>query len=157
MNFNNYSQLQVWIEENRTKNDKAISVTECKKWDKLINYNETPFPCVCSSRNPECIFIETYYEVMKTYNLIQKEDVCANAIMEYNKIKDNKNAIFEWVKYYEGLGKKVLHFNPIITIKINQEPYKVEQIVLPESELKSLLEFKDIFTEFYYSEEYVNY
>ena len=157
MIFKDFNHVHNWIEENVKKLSYVVSVSECKKWDKCFNYNETPFPCVCPTRNNECIFIETYYEVYKAFLLIQKEQEYLQALEQYYKIKCNKNAVLEWVKYYEPIGTELLHFNPIIKIKIKQEPYEVKQIVLPENELQNLLKFKDIFTEYYCSDKYENY
>lgn len=147
-----------WLISNKDKLDSSIRNTECYKWTKWQNDNTIHvFPCVCSSRNKECIFIETYYEVQKAYLLNQKNQQYLYAIEEYHKIKHNKNAIFEWVKYYENLGKEVPCFNPIIRIKTQQEPYEIEEIVLPKVEFLNLLKFKEIFNQYYYSEEYENH
>ena len=154
----NLENIQNWLISNNNKLNDSISTTECYKWTKWQKDNSIHvFPCVCPTRNNECIFIETYYEVQKAFLLIQKEQEYLQALEQYHKIKHNKNAVFEWVKYYKPLGTELLHFNPIIKIKIKQETYEVKQIVLPESELLNLLKFKDIFTEHYCSDEYENY
>ncbi|WP_309726896.1 hypothetical protein [Mesonia maritima] len=101
--------------------------------------------------------METYYEVQKIHKLIQREQEYIEALEQYNKIKHNKNAVFEWVKNNEKLGVELLHFSSIIKIKIQQEPYELKQVGLAENELQYLLKFKEIFTEYYYSEEYENY
>ena len=153
-----FGNIKSWLMTQENKLKKSIIKTECYKWAKWQKDNSTHvFPCVCPTRNSECIFIETYYEVNKAFLLIRKEQEYLEALEQYQKIKHNKNAVFEWVKYFEPLGIELLHFNPIIKIKIKQEPYEVKQIVLPESELHNLLKFKDIFTEYYCSGEYENY
>lgn len=150
--------VRKFLLENKSRFDNYIKNTECHKWTKWQRDNSINiFPCVCPIRNKECIFIEIYYEVQKVCNLIQKEQEFLDALKQYYKIKHNKKAIFEWIKCYELLGNELLHFNPIIKIKIKQEPYEVKNIVLPESELHNLLKFKNIFTEYYYSNEYENF
>ncbi|MCB0745880.1 MAG: hypothetical protein KDC90_00320 [Ignavibacteriae bacterium] len=158
LNFKSLNHIEDWLEENKIVFQDSIQRTECYKWTRWQDDNSMHvFPCVCSSRNKECIFIETYYEVQKAYLLIQKKQQYLYAIEEYHKIKHNKNAIFEWVKYYENLGKEVLYFNPEIKINTQQEPYEIEEVVLSEGQCLNLLKFKEIFSEYYCSEEYGNY
>jgi len=155
MKINN---IENWLKENRKTFLNSIEQTECKKWARWNEDNLTHiFPCVCPNRNPECIFIETYCEVQKSYYLIQKEQDYLEALEQYYKIKHNKSAVLEWAKYYEYIGEDILAFTPVIKIKIQQRPYKVKQIVLPEKEMQNLLKFQEIFTGYYYSEEYENY
>jgi len=154
----NIEGLGSWLISHENRLKESIIKTDCYKWTRWQEDNSTHiFPCVCPNRNPECIFIETYYEVQKAYYLIQKEQDYLEALEQYYKIKHNKSAVLEWAKYYEYLGKDILAFNPVIKIKIQKEPYKVKQIVLPKKEMKYLLKFKEIFAEYYYSSEYENY
>lgn len=152
------NDLSLWLVENQDDLDNSIIKTDCYKWTRKHGDNSVHvFPCVCSVRNKECIFIETYYEVQKAWNLLKKEQECINALEQFNQIKHNRNAIFEWVRSHEGLAKPILHFKPIVTICVSPEPYQVQHIQLPENQFKNLLKFKEIFTEYYYSSEYEDY
>lgn len=157
MKFKSFSDLHNWITQRTDQVQERSLNTDCLKWKKWIQNDEIPFPCVCSTRNEECIFMETYYELQQAYYLFQKERQYLEALHQYNKDRYNKNAVFEWVKFYESLGSELIHFSKIIKIKIEQEPYQVKKIVLPESEIQNLLKFQEIFNEYYYSEEYENY
>lgn len=158
MNQINVYNVELWLKENKKTFLNYIEQTECRKWSKWLADNSIHvFPCACSTRNKECIFIEGYFEVYKIYSLRSRySDIC-EASKQYYKIKDNRKAVFEWVKYYEELGKKTLHIKPQIKITISSEPYQVEVINIPKNEFENILEFNKIFSEYYYSEDYENY
>ena len=52
----------------------SINSSNCRKWYKWLNNQEKPFPCVCSIRENDCVFIELYYELSK----ITKQEYSSN-------------------------------------------------------------------------------
>lgn len=157
MEFKDSHQLQRWLKENRIRLKKSISSSECKKWDKWIHNDEFPFPCACPIRNPECIFIETYYKLENTLELMRNEELYKSALKSYSVFKDNPAAVLEWTKATEQLGLGIIHFEPNLIIRVQTEPYLCNSIKLSTNEISQLLKFKEIFTECYYSEQYENY
>ena len=150
--------IQSFLESYRNELKLSIQNTECYKWTRWQkNNNIHVFPCVCPVRNKECIFIEIYFEVQKTYRLILKKQEYTYALEEYYKIRHNRNAVFEWVKFYEPLGKEVEFFSPEIKVHTRVEPYKATTIYLPLEQFPNLLKFQKIFTGYYHSEEYENH
>lgn len=150
--------IEGWLNVNKKTFQEYIEQTECRKWSKWLADNSVHvFPCVCSTRNKECIFIEGYFEVYKIYSLRSKSNDICEASKQYYKIKGNRKAVFEWVKYYEELGKKTLQIKSQIKITISSEPYQVEVINITDEEFKELFEFNKIFSEYYFSEGYENY
>ncbi|WP_340075849.1 hypothetical protein [Leptobacterium sp. I13] len=151
-----FTQIQKWLCRYESVFYDSI-VLSCGKWNKWVKFNEKPFPCVCPVRQEDCIFIETYYELLKFSNIAQRENEFKEAVKFYYPIRDNQNAVFEWVKYYEELGNLLLGIEPLIKIVIQVEPYQTLQIKIDQKNYPNLWEFKEIFTTNYYSKEYEDY
>lgn len=147
----------MWLNKAHGYISKYADVTPCRKWDKWLNQNETPFPCVCTSRNDECIYIEIYYKILHSYNLMKLEGTFKAALEEYRKIAHNKKAIIAWAKHHEELGAKASLFKTVIKVKTSGNPYTTVDVVLPTNEAPFLMEFRRILTEICYSDEYENY
>lgn len=61
----NMEHIIAWLGEHKNYYRFSISESSCRKWSKWIENNEKPFPCVCSIREEDCVFIELYYELNK--------------------------------------------------------------------------------------------
>ncbi|MEZ4801147.1 MAG: hypothetical protein R2797_00125 [Gelidibacter sp.] len=150
--------LQTWLGLNKTKLNQSIFKTKCAKWKKWQEESSLHiFPCACPVRNPECIFIETYYKLENALEIMRNEAVYTEALNSYQRIRDNADAVIEWARAYESLGLGILHFEPNILITVQAEPYLYISTELPTNDISQLLKFKEIFTECYYSEQYENY
>ena len=150
------NHIQGWLVKYEDEYRKAIGSTECRKWARYLMIGEKPFPCVCPTRVEDCIFIELYYELSNVLQIMLQDEVYKNALKPYDTIKHNKNAVFEWVKANENIGR-FLSFKGKIQITLNNEPYKILEIALDNSECENVLKFKNIFSSNYYSKEYENY
>jgi len=143
--------IKNWLIKYKNEFHNTINSNTCKKWSKWLNTNEKPFPCVCSSREQDCIFIEAYYELEKIAELHKKEDNFKSIVQEYKSIVNNKNAVSEWIEKYKDFEVE-LYFYSEINISLQSEPYKSLRIALNESEFKNLLEFQKIFSELQYNQ-----
>ena len=150
------NQIQVWLKKYKSECLRVISFSECRKWARFISTGERPFPCVCETRVDECVFIELYFELNGTLKLLLQDKVYKKVLNSYENIKQNKKAVFEWVKANEELGKN-LFFDGTIRITVNNEPYTNLEFKLVKSECKNLHKFREVFKENYYSQEYKNY
>ncbi|PVX46164.1 hypothetical protein C8C85_1990 [Flavobacterium sp. 103] len=147
-----------WLKENSANFNMSIEKTECHKWKKWQRNKSTfVLPCLCPTRNNECVFIDIYRELEKYVQYIKTEAFYKNLLEEYYRIQHNQNAVFEWVQDIKQYGNELLSIHPTIRIKITSRPYYQENIELKENELPYLWEFKEIYQGHYYSDEYENY
>lgn len=68
------NHIQWWLMKHESEFHNSINSSSCRKWDKWLIRNEKPFPCACSSRENDCVFIELYYELSK----ITKQEYSGN-------------------------------------------------------------------------------
>lgn len=113
--FLDIKKIQKWLVEHEYITNYFVSETSCRKWDKWKNNNEEPFPCVCSVRNDECIFIELFYNLKGLEGAYLETEELKQRIEKFNDSESIK-------KYNESL----LKLEQFQTIKIvtSNEPYQ---------------------------------
>lgn len=148
--------IQIWLKENTSKFYCSIESTNCRKWSKWTKDNSNiPYPCVCPVRNEDCIFAETYYKFSNVLEISKMEERCAIELTIYQQIKHNKFAIFEWIKANEELLETIIYFST--TIKINSSPERSKVLTLNPLDFENILKLQEVFTEYYYSDDFQNY
>jgi hypothetical protein len=110
---------------------------------------------VCPIRNEDCIFAETYYKFSNVLEISKMEERCAIELTIYQQIKHNKFAIFEWIKANEELLETIIYFST--TIKINSSPERSKVLTLNPLDFENILKLQEVFTEYYYSDDFQNY
>jgi hypothetical protein len=129
----------------------AIPKSNCGKWSKWVKDNSIHvFPCACSTREQDCIFIELYFELLKASELEEKEVYFEKLVEEYRLVKYSEHGISMWLEKYESLWQKT-RFDDIIRIKIINEPYTKIQIQLNADDFKNIATFKKLYAKRYYS------
>lgn len=159
MNLDNpisINEIKNWLQENNSNFHNSIEKTPCRKWSKWLNDNSTHlYPCVCPIRNEDCIFAETYYKFSNVLEISKMEERCAIELTIYQQIKHNKFAIFEWIKANEELLETIIYFST--TIKINSSPERSKVLTLNPLDFENILKLQEVFTEYYYSDDFQNY
>lgn len=144
---NSIFNIAEWLENNEAYFELLISESNCRKWSKWLEDKSTHiFPCCCSLREQDCIFIEAYYKLGKIVELYQKEEYFNSLVSEYKLIADNKNAVLDWFKKYQSIGSYI-GFSSELHIMLEIEPYRSLKIKLNENEFKNIIEFQNIFYE----------
>lgn len=145
------SEIKSWLTDNSEKVKLDISNSKCKKWENWLEDKSTHiYPCVCSNREQDCIFIETYYQLDRVIQLHQKEEYFKILVQEYKQIRSDKIALSEWLNKNKKLTSE-LAFDTEISIMLELEPYKTSKIILNENEFKNIIEFQNIFNELEYN------
>ena len=97
---------------------------------------------ICENRNPNCLFIDQYYEVQQAYQLSLEEDMYKRILDEYEPIKYNKKERFIWYLKYNYLFYDLYKLNLEIKIYEKLQPFKTTSIKLPQSAFYNILKFK---------------
>lgn len=148
----NISEIKSWLTDNSEKVKLDISNSKCNKWEIWLENKATHvYPCACSNREQNCIFIETYYKLDRVIQLNQKEEYFNIIIQEYKQIASDNVATSEWFKTHKKLASE-LAFDTEISIMIELEPYKTSKIILNENEFKNIIELQNIFNELEYNQ-----
>ena len=148
----NISEIKSWLTDNSEKIKLDISNSKCNKWENWLEDKSTHiYPCVCSKREQDCIFIETYYQLDRVIQLYQKEEYFKTLVQEYKQIASDNVATFEWLKKHKKLAYETA-FDTEISIMLEIEPYKTLKIKLNENEFKNIIEFQNIFNELEYNQ-----
>lgn len=148
MNINKLESIQVWLKTNQSKIVSCAEETICYKWSRWIKDQSTHiFPCVCHTRNDDCIFAETYYRVWQVGQLLEQEDMFVNALLEYENMKGDKGLHKLWLNSYSSLGENIFLLEERIKIAIQKDPYVTAEVILPREEIKHLLKFKEVYSE----------
>lgn len=122
--------------------------TECYKWSRWIKDQRTHlFPCVCQTRNDDCIFAEMYYRVWQVGQLLEQEDKFINALLEYENMKGDKGLLKRWFNSCSNLAENIYLLEESIKIATRKEPYVTMEVVIPKEEIKHLLKFKEVYSE----------
>lgn len=58
-------QIHWWLKNYENEFYKAITNSNCGKWEKWLYKGEIPFPCCCAIKEKGCAFIELYYNLDK--------------------------------------------------------------------------------------------
>lgn len=145
-------QIKTWLVENENYFNFLISQSSCNKWSIWLEDKSTHmYPCVCSNREQNCIFIETYYQLDRVIQLNQKEEYFKILIQEYQQISSDNVATSEWLKTHKKLASEIA-FDTEISIMLELEPYKTSKIILNENEFKNIIELQNIFNELEYKQ-----
>ncbi len=147
----NIGEIKSWLTDNSEKIKLDISNSKCKKWENwLEDKSKHIYPCICSKREQDCMFIETYYKLDRVIQLHQKEEYFKTLIQEYKQIASNNVATSEWFKEHKKLAFEIA-FDTEISIMLEIEPYRTSKIKLNENEFKNIIEFQNIFNELEYN------
>ena len=148
----NINEIKSWLTDNSEKVKLDISNSKCNKWENWLEDKSTHiYPCVCSNREQDCIFIETYYQLDRVIQLHQKEEYFKILVQEYKQIASDNVATSEWFKTHKKLASEIA-FDTEISIMLELEPYKTSKIILNENEFKNIIEFQNIFNELEYNQ-----
>lgn len=148
----NICEIKSWLTDNSEKIKLDISNSKCNKWKNWLEDKSTHiYACVCSKREQDCIFIETYYQLDRVIQLNQKEEYFKILVQEYKQIRSDKIALSEWLNKNKKLASE-LAFDTEISIMLELEPYKTSKIILNENEFKNIIEFQNIFNELEYNQ-----
>lgn len=56
--------IKTWLFENQNYFHFLVNESSCRKWSKWIEDKTIHiYPCVCTTREQNCVFIETYYKL----------------------------------------------------------------------------------------------
>lgn len=134
--------VRSWLIDHENYFRFLINESNCRKWSKWLNDKNTfIFPCVCSIREQDCIFIELYYKlsfVEGTLKLYQ------NALKEYEQLNESGSAFLEWKSKYQSLFLKD-NLEAIISIKETSEPYKMFKLKIADKSFDSFRRFQKIY------------
>lgn len=145
-------KIKHWLVENENYFNFLINESSCNKWSKWHEDKSTHFyPCVCSKREQDCIFIETYYQLDRVIQLHQKEEYFKILVQEYKQIASDNVATSKWFKTQKKLASKIA-FDTEISIMLEIEPYRTSKIKLNEREFKNIIEFQNIINELEYNQ-----
>ncbi|WP_026711778.1 hypothetical protein [Flavobacterium filum] len=148
----NINEIKSWLTDNSEKVKLDISNSKCNKWENWLEDKATHiYPCVCSNREQNCIFIETYYQLDRVIQLHQKKEYFKILVQEYKQISSDKIALSEWFNKNKKLASE-LAFDTEISIMLELEPYKTSKIKLNENEFKNIIELQNIFNELEYNQ-----
>jgi len=146
-----------WLMKYEEEFYNAIPKSNCGKWSKWVRDNSIHvFPCVCPTREQDCIFIEMYFELLKTSELEKNEVYFEKLVEEYNVIKNSETEVSLWLDKYESVWQNS-HFDEIIRIKTSTTPYTKIEIPLSNEEFKNISAFKKLYSRCYYSKEVNNH
>ena len=148
----NINEIKSWLTDNSEKVKLDISNSKCNKWENWFEDKATHiYPCVCSNREQNCIFIEIYYQLDRVIQLHQREEYFKILVQEYKQISSDKIALSEWFNKNKKLAFE-LAFDTEISIMLELEPYQTSKIKLNENEFKNIIEFQNIFNELEYNQ-----
>jgi len=148
----NISEIKSWLTDNSEKIKLDISNSKCNKWENwLEDKSKHIYPCICSKREQDCMFIETYYQLDRVIQLHQKEEYFKTLLQEYKQIASDNVATSEWLMKHKKLVSETA-FDTEISIMLEIEPYKTSKIKLNENEFKNIIEFQKIFNELEYNQ-----
>ncbi len=140
--------MKTLLNDNSEKIKLDISNSKCNKWKNWLEDKSTHiYPCVCSKRKQDCIFIETYYQLDRVIQLHQKEEYFTILVQQYRQIDTDNVVLSKWFNKYKKLASE-LAFDTEISIMLEIEPYRTSKIKLNENEFKNIIEFQKIFCSF---------
>ncbi|WP_430614448.1 hypothetical protein [Flavobacterium sp. JP2137] len=136
--------IKDWVIQNENYVHFLISESGCGKWSRWLKNNDKPYPCVCSTREETCFFIELYYELHRIVEFHSKESYFKTAIKEYKWYDGNLLKQLECFSKYKKVAS-TLFFDTTIRIAYSQEPYQAYLIELNRCEFENTIEFITLF------------
>src|SRR5690606_3313119 len=111
-----------------------------------VSHNERPFPCVCPTRNEDCVFAEVYYELSKVAEISNFEKGCEEGVLDFHSFKKEEDdiSLLDWMKQYENLYSEVHKFDS--TIKITKFHTPIEKLTIKVEFPDTIKEFLEIYT-----------
>jgi hypothetical protein len=109
----------------RDNEEAAYSISnssECGKWNKWLLNNEIPYPCVCSTRNDGCIFMQVYHELFINIEISNYVANCLEALLDYHSIKHNTTQVRAWFRTNYKLKNLVSAYNNNIRVHTTRNP-----------------------------------
>lgn len=140
--------IQLWLMKYNNEFHNAINSSTCRKWSKCLNTDVQPFPCACSVRMQDCIFIEAYYKLNNAFELYKQQQQLIGLVAQYQSIKNNKVELRVFTNNLNALGLN-LTFDSIIIISLNPEPYEKIVLQLNEKEFEGIIELQKILLKAY--------
>lgn len=139
----NIKDIKYWLIKFENEFHNAINDSDCRKWKKWLDNTEKPFPCVCSTRAQDCIFIEIYYKLNIALDLYKQQEYFIDLVAKYQAIKINKAELKVLTSNLNALGLN-LSFDSKIVISLNPEPYQKIILQLNEKEFEGVIEFQEL-------------
>ncbi|MEM5540721.1 hypothetical protein [Olleya sp. AS48] len=149
----NIHHINWWLMKYEDEFYNAITKSNCGKWSKWIRDNSIHvFPCVCQTREQDCIFIELYFELLKVSELELKEVYFRGVMNEYDCIKNEKFALKQWLKKHKNMWVN-LRLSKTIRIKLTTEPYSKLEVNLNGNDFRNFISFQKIYNRLHYAKE----
>lgn len=144
--------INTWLVENEIYFNFLINETSCNVWSKwLKDKSKILPPFFCSNRTEDCRLIEVYYNLYRVIVAYQKQDYVIEVLAEYEKIKNNYDAVYNWVEKHFGIND---FLGLVINTKIKNESGEEMIFHLDTKEFETALKFDDVVFEIYCSKEY---
>lgn len=146
-------QIKTWLAENENYFYFLINDISCNIWrnwskDKskgIISYIH------CSDRTEDCKAIEMYYKMHKIIQAYNKQSLVKDILAEYEQIKNNHDAIYNWVEKFFGIND---FLGIEISTEIKNELGQNITFQLDETEFETALKFDEIVLDIYCTKEY---
>lgn len=55
--------VRYWLYRYEKVYEEILLKSKCGKWSRLVLINEEPYPCCCSVKEKNCLFVELYYNL----------------------------------------------------------------------------------------------
>lgn len=151
-------QIKAWLCEYENYFKFLINESNCRKWSKWLNDKNTfIFPCVCPIREQDCIFIETYYKLNGLESYLKLEPYFKQVLSEFQSISKQEASLLDWMQKHELDWDGLTNLDSVLEIKLSVEPYNTLDIHINKEEFKYCFEFKEVYSDVYYSDEYQKY
>jgi len=135
-----------WLDNYKVICDGLIEVTTCAKWKRWARINsEQILPCVCSEREKECASVELYYRIWSVGQMLNNEQNCIEAILDYDEIKAGKGAADLWLKRYRSVFDDLVLLEEKFSVTYKKHPEEGIEVLLPKDEIKHLIYFKELY------------
>ncbi len=142
-----------WLMKYEDEFYNAIPKSECRKWSKWIDDNSIHiFPCVCPTREQDCIFIELYFELLKVSELEEQEIYFGKIMEEYCQVQSEEFTLELWMEKYKTTWMNS-HIDEVIKVKLTTEPYTCIEVQLNRDEFRNIFTFQKTFSRLHFSKE----
>lgn len=151
----NICEIKSWLTDNVEKVRLDISNSTCRKWENWLEDNSVHiYPCVCSVREQDCIFIEIYYKLYGLERYLKLESHFEQVLSEYEKICQSESALLNWMQKHKLDWDNLTSLDSVVKIKVTSEPYKTLDIQIDKDGFEHCFKFKELYAGIYYSDNY---
>ncbi len=77
--------------------------------------------------------------------MLNNEQSCINAVLDYDKAKKSKVTVEHWLKRYSALFGDVVVLEETFSVTQTQYPERTIEVILPKDEIKHLIYFKELY------------